>query len=312
MGVMSLYDLNRFELKKGRVLKGPEIYQGRYRMARLERLPETLEGQVNFLRMLLNASRRLGRPVHLFRGLPVLRKEYFYFDAMPRVLAELLGGNALMLEQIPESIKQLKMAADLIKTNGLGYEVLTQYAGRKTRFGATCLAWCHLRSFEEKKSELSNRLYAEFLTQMEDRSLMTEQDGTLVSLGKAAAGIQQNPGGMASANEELMVFKICLDTANEARRVGQEDADSLIHAIAGELETNLIRKGKAAAKTHREGKALMDACFSVAELFVNNVWLGVLGGKSPTQKSRRILSSIYRMAFLKTHHDRAQENRKNP
>ena len=150
-------------------------------------------------------------------------------------------------------------------------------------------------------------------TYMEEKEPMNEQDGALVKLGGAAAGIQRNPGGVASANEELMVFKICLDAANEARRIGQEDAASLIHAIAGELETNLVRKDKAAARIHREKKSLVDGCFAVAELFVNDVWFGVLGGKSPTQKSRRILSSIYRMAFLKTHHDRAQEKRnENP
>jgi len=313
LGAMSMYDLNRYEIKKGRVLKGIEVYQGRYRMARLERIPESLEGQVNFLRMLLNAARRLGRPIHLFRGLPALRKEYFYFDAMPRALADLLGGNGLYLEQLPEGIDRLHMAADLLETHGLGYDVLKRYAAKRTRFGAICLAWCHLRDREDKKSDLSNRLYAEFATYMEEKEPMNEQDGALVKLGGAAAGIQRNPGGAASANEELMVFKICLDAANEARRIGQEDAASLIHAIAGELETNLVRKDKAAARIHREKKSLVDGCFAVAELFVNDVWFGVLGGKSPTQKSRRILSSIYRMAFLKTHHDRAQEKRnENP
>jgi hypothetical protein len=232
---------------------------------------------------------------------------------MPQVLADLLGGNGLYLEQLPLGLDQLRMAADLLETNGLGYDVLKRYAAKRTRFGAISLAWCHLRDREDKKSDLSNRLYAEFTTYMENGDLMNEQDGALVRLGRAAAGIQRNPGGAASANEELMVFKICLDAANEARRIGQEDAGSLIHAIAGELETNLVRKDKAAARVHREKKSLVDGCFAVAELFVNDVWFGVLGGKSPTQKSRRILSSIYRMAFLKTHHDRAQEKRnENP
>ncbi|MCF8142439.1 MAG: hypothetical protein K9N21_00825 [Deltaproteobacteria bacterium] len=306
MGAMSLYDLTRYEMKKGRVLKGIEAYQGRHRMARLERIPETLKGQVDFLRMLITAARRLGRPIHLFRGLPILRKEYFYFDAMPRVLVELLGDNGLYLEQLPLALDRLHMASDLLETNGLGYEVLMQYAGNRTRFGAMCLAWCHLKDREEKRSALSNRLYLEFTNCMEDEGLMNEQDGALVRLGRAAAGIQRNPGSAASANEELMVFKICLDTANEARRIGQEDAASLGYAIAGELETNLIRKNKA-----WKDKGFIDNCLAVAELFVNDVWFGVLAGKSPTQKSRRILSSIYRMAFLKTHHDRVNENRNN-
>ncbi|EFK07862.1 conserved hypothetical protein [delta proteobacterium NaphS2] len=306
MGAMSLYDLTRYEVKKGRVLKGIEAYQGRHRMARLERIPEPLKGQVDFLRMLLTAARRLGRPIHLFRGLPTLRKEYFYFDGMPRILVELLGDNGLYLEELPIAIDQLRMAFDLLETNGLGYDVLKRYAAKSTRFGAICLARCHLQDREQKRSELSNRLYREFTTYMEDETIMNEQEGALVRLGRAAAGIQKNPGVKPSANEELMVFKICLDAANEARRIGQEDAASLVYAVAGELETNLVRKQKA-----WETKIFMDNCFAVAELFVNDVWFGVLEGKSPTQKSRRILSSIYRMAFLKTHHDRVKENRNN-
>ena len=309
MRAMSLYDLNRYEVKKGRVLKGVEIYRNRYRMARLERIPETLEGQVNFLRMLLNATRRIGRPIHLFRGLPMLRKAYFYFDAMPRVLVDLIGSNNLYIEQLPDAIDHLRMAADLLETRGLGYDVLKCYAAKKTRFGTICLSWCHLRDRDKGRSELSNRLHKEFTTYMEDEKPMNIRDGALVRLGKAAAGIQRNPGGAASSSEELLVFKICLDAADQARRIGQQDPASLIYAIAGELKTNLVRKDKAAARIHREKKSLVDGCIALAELFVNDVWFGVLGSKSPTQKSRRILSSIYRMAFLKTHQDRAQEKR---
>ena len=136
---------------------------------------------------------------------------------------------------------------------------------------------------------------------------MDEKDGALVRFGVAAAGIQQNPGGRASTSEELLVFKLCLEAVNQARRNDQDDEKSLVYAVAGELETNLVRKQKAAAKKWRDEKNLIDGCFNVAELFVKEVWLGVLKGKAPSQKSRRVLSSIYRMAFLKTHREHSQE-----
>lgn len=88
---------------------------------------------------------------------------------------------------------------------------------------------------------------------------------------------------------------------NRARRDKITDKKSLVYAIAGELETNLVRKVKASAKESREGKTLREGCLDVAEIFVNDVWLGVLGGKPPGQTSRRVLSSIYRIAFLKAH-----------
>jgi len=76
--------------------------------------------------------------------------------------------------------------------------------------------------------------------------------------------------------------------------------------VAGELETNLTRRQKAAAKANRHNKSLADGCMAVAELFVNEVWHGVMKGKTPSQKSRRVLSSIYRVAFVKAHREITQ------
>lgn len=308
MAAMSVYDLSRTEIKKGRVLKGMELYQGRYRIARLERIPEKLEDQVNSLRLLMTACRRTGRPFHLFRGLPMLRKEFFYYDAMPRVLTELVGGNALCLEQLPEAIHQLRMANDLLETNGLGHDVLKLYAMPRTRFGAACMAFCHLKDNEEKKPDLKNVLKMEYMKYLEGEKSMSEQDGALVKLGKAAAGIQKNPGARASKSDELLVFNICLDAVTAAIKDNQTDITSLIYAVAGELETNLVRRDKAGKRENRNNKPLMEGCEDVAEIFVNEVWKNAFGNKYPSQKSRRVLSSIYRVAFLKAHKAMREEN----
>jgi len=132
----------------------------------------------------------------------------------------------------------------------------------------------------------------------------------LIKLGRAGAGIQKNPGGKASGSDEMLVFKLCMDTVNAARKVGQTDVESLTYALASELETNLIRRDKAAAKANR-GKSLREGCMDVAEIFVNDLWFGILGGRSPSQKSRKVLSAIYRMAFLKTHKEISEKKSEN-
>ncbi len=310
MGAMSLYDLNRLEIKKGKVLRGFETYQSRYRMARLERMPESLEGQVNIMRMLLNATRRTGRPIHIFRGLPILQKAYFYYDAMPKVLVNLLGRNALGLEDIPKAIRKLDIARGILETNGLGYDVLRLYVMQDKRFGAICLICSHLRDKKKQGENLYHRLYEKYLYYMEGNQTMSEQDKPLIKLGRAGAGIQKNPGGKASGSDEMLVFKLCMDTVNAARKVGQTDVESLTYALASELETNLIRRDKAAAKANR-GKSLREGCMDVAEIFVNDLWFGILGGRSPSQKSRKVLSAIYRMAFLKTHKEISEKKSEN-
>ena len=135
---------------------------------------------------------------------------------------------------------------------------------------------------------------------------MSEQDGALVRLGQAATRIQYPPKG--SHSEEMLVFNCALDTAIEQLGLKQDDTASLINGIAGELSINLSRKKKEAFGLLRSD--LLDAaCLVFAEQFVNDVWLGVLQGKPPAQKERRLLGSIYRMAFLQACRQ-AQKDRK--
>lgn len=305
MAAMSIYDLNRLELKKGKVLHGIEMFQRRYRMARFERVPEKLSDQVNMMRMLLNSVPRIGRSLHIFRGLPTPQRAYFYFDAMPRVLSNLVGGNALRLEQIPDALKHLQMAQEIMESPGLGNDVLKRYAMPDTRLGAICLIWCHFRE-KERSGALIGELYKEYLKHREEQ-LMSKEDGAWVKLGQMAAGIQKYPGSKASANDELLVFKICMDTLNAVRHVNQNDEKSLIYAIAGELETNLVRKNKAAARKWRDEESLLDACLDIAQFFIKEVWFGTMGGRLPNHSGRRVLSSIYRMAFIQTHRKRIKE-----
>ena len=142
-----------------------------------------------------------------------------------------------------------------------------------------------------------------------EETKMSNEEGALIRLGQAAAKIQAGVSRTASASEELLVFSLCMEAANAARAAGQTDEQSVIYAVAGELETNLVRKGKAAARKYRDDKPLLDACMAVAELFVHDVWQGVLKHRPPSQSNRRILGSIYRMAFLQTIRNRPENEK---
>ncbi len=305
MASLSLYDLSREEIKKGSVYKGVAIYKGRYRMARFERIADKTSEQIDQLRMLLKASRRLGRPIHVFRGLPTPQRAFFHYDAMPRLLANLIGGNSLRLEQIPNALEQLQLAQVLLEMPGLGYDVLMQYANPHTRFGTLCLVWCHLRDAGSARFLLIE--LERNLDKLLEEYPMSEQDGALVRLGKAAACIQRRPLGKTSTSEEMRVFKLCLDFAESARAYGQTDDTSLINGIASELEINLVRKNEMAARTRRNNQSLQDGCLEVATLFVHEVWHGLLKGRSPTQRTRRTLGSIYRMSFLYAGRSQSEE-----
>ncbi len=300
---LSSYDLAREEIAKGRVYRGADVYRHRYRIVRFECQPDKTRDLIDWLRLLMQASRRLGRPLHLFRGLPVPEKAFFAADALPERIADLLGGSRLRLEQLPAALERIDTALLILDANGLGYEVLNRYAHPDTRLGAICLAWTHFQDAPSTGSSAraynpASRFRREFAQLLEENAMSTTE-APLVALGRAASRIQRFPGYEASRNEELLTFNLSLDTAIGAWRLGQTDPESLAMAIAGELEVNLARKDLfASGKRRLEGENLGQALTTFAQQFVTEVWFGVLKGRPPAQASRRILASIYRLSFL--------------
>ncbi|WP_006788288.1 hypothetical protein [Thiorhodospira sibirica] len=301
---MSLYDLSRNEIKKGRVLRGTEALRGRYRIARLEAIPSTTAKQVEQLRMFLQAALRLGRPVHIFRGLPTAQPAFFYSDALPPLLVNLLGGQALRLEQIPTAITELELAHTLLDTPGLGYEVLRLYASPQTRLGGIALAWCVLHDRDHKTRHVLQSLQSRFHDATKELISMSHHDAPLIRLAQAAAEIQRYVNPSAAIGRQLMVFKLGFEALESARASGINDRDSLINGAAGEIQLNLERRDEQA----KRGAPLVEGCLQVATILVDEIWLGLCKGRSPTQRQRRIMSSIYRMTLLQSYRQRYAEN----
>jgi len=292
---LSIYDLARKKIVKGKVTyRGLEVYRSRYRMARFEVMPTKLVDQINTLRLLLSACLRIGRPIHVFRGLPTYQKAFFYYDAMPPVLQQLLGFHQLRIEQIPTAIEQLKIADELINENGLGHDVFKRYANPKTRLKAVCLAWCHLHDRKNLSGQLSIYLLTDYFNLPKEKIM--NEDVALVRFGQAAAKIQRYANNRKS--KELLIFTIALNTTLGLRAIQQSATETLILGIAGELETNLNRKGDSAYIKNWSPDTLKNECISISEQFVHEVWDGVLKKRPPSQRSRRLLSSVYRMAFI--------------
>jgi hypothetical protein len=299
---LSLFDLSRQEVKKGRVVTGLPMFRGRQRIARFERWPEKLAEQIEMLDMMLRACRRIGRPLHVFRGLPTPRKEFFYCDALPRILENLLNAHGLRLEQIPAALDRLEIARVLLNENPLGYEVLRAYSEGNTRFGAICLA---VQQFDKRLSEGAStdsyrikhvrQLFNNQYCDIKENFAMSESEAPLVRLGEMAANIQKRPGANASANETMLMFKLAMDSLRILLKTRQMDDTSLVNGIAGELDINLDRKDKTFLKAASKRR---EVCTAFADYFVNHVWHGALADRLPSQSQLRLLGSIYRMAFI--------------
>ena len=313
---MGLNDLNRLDVKKGAVYEGLDCQRKRIRIARLETLPNKDAELVAQLRMTLTAIRRLGRPIHVFRGAPRRHPAIYHSDAMPAWLERLLGGDSLRIEQLPDALIQLALFENIANKPGLGVEWAKQLAepDRAVRLGALCVAWALAvdrrgsgdRDHAWSVIETGTREQALALirhTGGESVSLRNSQD-PLIRLAWLASRIQKRRSTRDSTNKQLLCWKIAFDFYPAAERSATKDRTALVLGLAGTLEEELTRKKDAAAKKHRDDQALADACIEFSRHFATEVWENVFKAKEPTSQEQRRAAAIFRFALLETYRER--------
>ena len=313
---MGLNDLNRLDLRKGRVYEGLDCQTRRIRIARLETLPNKDAELVEQLRMTLAAIQRLGRPIHVFRGAPRRYPGIFHSDAMPAWLERLLGGDSLRIEQLPEALANLALFENMANSPGLGIDWAKQLAepDPSVRLGALCVAWG--LAVDQRGS--GGREHSWFVIETGTReralalirnsggesvSLKNNQD-PLIRLAWLASRIQKRRSARDSTNKQLLCWKIALDFYPAAERSTTQDRTALILGLAGTLEEELSRKRDAAAKKHREDRPLGDACIEFARHFATEVWSNVFRGKEPASHEQRRAAAVFRFALLETYRER--------
>ena len=320
---MGLHDLNRLEIKKGTVYRGLDCQTQRIRVARLETLTnkdretETDRELVARLHMTLRAIRRLGRPIHIFRGAPRRHPAIFYSDALPAWLERLLGGDSLRIEQLPDALSKLELFEKMAEAPGLGTEWAKQLADPNptTVLGALCVAWAlavdrrgNGGNKDQAWSLIEEKTREQALVHIgktggEQVSLKNNQD-PLIRLAWLATRIQKRIGIGASANKQLLCWKTALEFYPSAIRSTAQDSTALILGLAGTLEEELTRKGNAAAKKHRDDLPLDQACIEFATHFADEVWPNVFKSKEPTSQEQRRAAAIYRFALLEAYRER--------
>ena len=315
---MGLYDLNRLEIRKGSVYFGLDCQTQRIRVARLETLPNTDKKLVVQLHMTLKAVRRLGRPIHIFRGAPQRHPAIFYVEALPAWLKTLLGGDSLRIEQLPDALSTLELFEKLAEARGLGIEWAKQLADSKptTVLGALCVAWA-LAGDRRGSGDNQDQAWSLIQEKTRDRALthirkhgggamnLKDNEDPLIRLAWLATRIQKRIGSRASANKQLLCWKTALDFYPGAQGSTTTDRAALILGLAGTLEAELTRgENNAAGNKHRDGQPLGEACIEFATHFADEVWPKVFQSKEPTSQEQRRAAAIYRFALLETYRER--------
>ena len=302
----SLFDALRTENRKPDklVFRDVDNLSRRYRIGRYESLPNRMAsrdrdiGIITFVKMVFETAQRIGRPIHVFRGLPKPEPGYVSFDFLPEHLVAALGGTSFRIEQLPSRIHLLRVVEEIASIAGMGLELAARIADPETRFAAACDAIMRIDRMDEGKANTRSFLRHSLLNLLEDKETMsTESDNVIVRFAESMSHVQRAPIRSDGDTVPEMGLREALDAVEAAGQLGQVSRDSLIHAVMGSLDKELARKNLFSSKTTRKETTLESSLLAAAEIFVDDVWPKAFGNTSPPSRQRRIALAIYRMSF---------------
>lgn len=320
----SLFDALRADNRRSDrlVFRGMENFSRRCRIGRYESLPNRMAsrdrdvGIITFVKMIFETAQRIGRPIHVFRGLPRPDPGFVSFDFLPEHLVAALGGMSFRIEQIPPKVHLLRIVEEVASTTNLGLDLATYIADPESRFAAACDAVMRIDRMDEGKADARSFLQHSLLNLLEDEETMsTESDDVIVRFAESMSHVQRAPIRSDGDTVPEMGLREALDAVEVAGQLGQISRDSLIPAVMGSLEKELARKNLFSSRTTRKDSPLESSLLSAAEIFVDDVWPKAFGKTSPSSRQRRIALAIYRMSFKRaargagdepnedTHHD---------
>ena len=302
----SLFDALRTENRKPDklVFRDVDNLSRRYRIGRYESLPNRMAsrdrdiGIITFVKMVFETAQRIGRPIHVFRGLPRPEPGYVSFDFLPEHLVAALGGTSFRIEQLPSRIHLLRVIEEIASIAGMGLELAARIADPETRFAAACDAIMRIDRMDEGKANARSFLRHSLLNLLEDKETMsTESDNVIVRFAESMSHVQRAPIRSDGDTVPEMGLREALDAVEAAGQLGQVSRDSLIHAVMGSLDKELARKNLFSSKTTRKETTLESSLLAAAEIFVDDVWPKAFGNTSPPSRQRRIALAIYRISF---------------
>lgn len=307
------FDLMRLEDKGGKPpVPVTDMYGQRIFFARHFSIPEKQIEIIKQIRMMMRSALRMGRPVHVFRGLPSPENAFFHIDAAPDVILRAIGGGSLRIEQLRPAIDILDIIEQLADMNSIGPEVAMRFADPTTRFGAACEALVALDRLPEDKQKQKVSLRWRLTNITRDKEIiMSPNENVLIAFAQAMAGIQEAPRRDTSNNVKIMGFRIALEAVEECRNeIHQTGRESLINAIAGKMQMDFERAGRVNWIGKPQGNPFPNRrAMDAATLFVDEVWAKAFLSRSPASKARRIATAIYQIAFENEHRRRFDERR---
>lgn len=296
----SSFDLLRESASDGLVFSGMESYFQPMRVGTAEKFPGKLfnkkddkESQAGFFLRWMKAARRYGKPIHLFRGLPEHRKEFFFCDCMPSELEEIVGGSGLRIEQLGVAIDRLEAVISIVES--LGQDAAKIVLGDRSSKSVPLMAM--LRRLEQAKDggvhvSRAIGMVKGWISNLEQEGKNMDKNlgAGLAECAKSFAVAQRTSGWDMSNSEAGMCWNLSWEGLEQSKRMGLSEEESLA-IIAGHVEKSLDRKGKLA-----RGEAAASAIETGVRAFLR-LYGGPLKRKTPASREMGVLRDAYMWIF---------------
>ncbi|NYS26392.1 hypothetical protein HUK65_15505 [Rhodobacteraceae bacterium 2376] len=295
------YDLARLEVKPGKLVYPESQTFGQLLMfGRHVSIPTKTAESVKMARMMILAAQRMGRPVHVFRGLPEPQNAFVHFDFLPPAIERGLGGRSLRIEQLPGAARMLRVVEEMMETSNIGIEVALRFADPATRFGAACEALATINRMTEAAAARLTSLKITLQETARSRDIpMTETDNVIIDFARAMTRVQGAPRREASNAERTLGLRIALEALESCvKTINQNGTETIVAAIAGSLENEFDRSSRMAWRGKERGLLFpRKAAAEAATIFVEKVWPVAFKSRPPASKARRIAMAVYQVAF---------------
>jgi hypothetical protein len=309
---VSLFDAMRQQTGK-RTITPMESYRAPIRIARYEKLGSSFADRVDLIEKVIQTCRRLGRPIHLFNGIPRMVPDFFHGDCLGRDVEALIGGPGLRIEELEPALRNLELVVFMSRPRsegGLGAaDLAKEYCFPSTRLRASVLAWGIASQI--KKTPDAERYADAFFNDIVPKEIkrMTESGIEIpeLKLARLARSFQKGPSFDESSNVLDFVVRTAFEQAEslyKAGRRGKETAPLYVAAIAEALYTEGKRRTEtkgffSSKETRPVGSSINSRAEAIATAFVEDIWFGLLGGRPCKHDQRRQIILTYRFGFKK-------------
>jgi len=299
-----LFDIARFDKKGGKLTIDPiSLYDISARIGRFENVGNSFVDQIDFFKRAIESAIRLGRPIHIFSGLPHLVPDFFYADCLGRNLESLLGNSGLRIEELKPALNKLNILLYLAtspKDGGLGQvELAKAFCYPAQRFHAAILAWLLAIRSETPKQSIVNVLFNDIIPEELRKMANIPPE---VKLAKLARGVQRAVLSTDSNNTQEFIIRTAFEEAEKLYANGRRTAEELIGPITEIIYREAQRKHNSSGffsgkHTRPEGVSVEDQLRKVVEVFVNDVWFGLLNGRPCKHAYKRQIFAAYLYGF---------------